>query len=551
MDYETLENYYKEHSLPMQKVMADMEESITKARDENQIPIYLTRARVKTLDSAYLKTKRKDKSTIESITDFIGVRVLCLFEQDIYKTFQFLLKMCDDRIYNLNEVLVYGWDKTVKFERIFDEVVAKSEIYEKDKITWEASSKDSGYKSIHLVGSYYHSRNKKYYTFEIQLRTLLQDVWGEMEHKLAYKQKGKQKIVQNSFHLLARDLQTNDMLLSQLKDIIKSGKCYETKPPFNPGSVFKYEDERLPKAFTDKDSPLYSSYREYVKLVYSQDFLHFNSESFSESEKKLDALVASFYREYSSLNKDVDFNYWKNMEEAFFCICKKTPEGLEKAKKIYESLKNNSYVSAFRLGQIALYDGHLTNALRNFDSCKKLLGEDSVKFNKMKIHVNIALILWSHGGEYLSSALDAIDEAVSIAESGSFDYSVDDYETLYNNACWYYMECSFSDMCKNKKRGKDKTSRELAEYYYIKLLNIVHDEEKKGNKPRQSSIDTLAWFNYKLYQEKEDIKHLEMAKDFAERIKFGQEPVNAYISHEETHNEHIRDIICDYNRNMA
>jgi hypothetical protein len=454
--------------------------------------------------------------------------------------------MCRDKVCEFDEVLVYGWDKVNNFKRAFDEV-----LFEDKKTIFDAKSKASGYKSIHFVGYVKSRTSDQKYSFEIQLRTLLQDVWGEMEHKLAYKQKGNQTIIKNSFQLLARDLQTSDMLLAQLKDISRSEECYEYKAPFNPANVFKYEENRLPSEFTSEKSTLYSQYNEYKEMVYKQNFLNFKNISLDESYEKYDALLSAFYKEKNTSHNNVNFNYWKEMEEAFFQLCKKTKEGLEKAKSTYETHKSDSYVAAFRLGQIDLYYGDLVNALRNFDLCQSLLKKSSVQFNRMNIHVNMSLIFWSHGSEYLSAAIDSIEKAILSADEAAYDCKASDYQVLYNAACWYYMECSFDNICNRKKRWKNQTSRSYAEKYYEKLEDIIERNKETKGFTKKSSYDTLAWFNYRLYQETEELDYLSKAKNFAEMIHTGRAPINAYFSHEEVHADHIRAILCDYNRYLA
>ncbi|MDR0550938.1 MAG: tetratricopeptide repeat protein [Spirochaetaceae bacterium] len=139
---------------------------------------YIVRARVKNFDSyfkkyiSYLKTFKNEEAEdaasgngIPMIHDTIGVRVICPFIDDIQTARR-------------------------EIERHF-------EVAEVEQKGNEFSFKEFGYNSLHLlvrlpqtIGGKYQKSGGGNFTgeiAEIQVRTILQDAWAEVEHELVYK----------------------------------------------------------------------------------------------------------------------------------------------------------------------------------------------------------------------------------------------------------------------------------------------------------------------------------------------------------------------------
>lgn len=122
---------------------------------------------VKKFNTKYRKKLEESKTEYEikdHITDLIGLRVLCLYEDDIEKIKNFLSQHF-------------------------------SVIDETDKISQVESTEDSfGYKGLHLDLKLGNSRCEmpEYkaflgFNFEIQIRTIIQDSWSVLDHKIKYK----------------------------------------------------------------------------------------------------------------------------------------------------------------------------------------------------------------------------------------------------------------------------------------------------------------------------------------------------------------------------
>ena len=126
-------------------------------------PIEHKKTRLKSDESILEKLKRKnrkeynDKEIIENINDVIGARIVCPFLSDV--------EVIKERLKE-NPNLIF--------------------IDEKDFIS---NPKKSGYRSYHMRVLVRIVRNNKveYVKAEIQVRTILMDMWASLEHKLSYK----------------------------------------------------------------------------------------------------------------------------------------------------------------------------------------------------------------------------------------------------------------------------------------------------------------------------------------------------------------------------
>lgn len=122
--------------------------------------------RVKATDSMIEKCQRKGypvtpESALRKCRDAIGIRMVCNFIDDVYRSID-LLREAD-------------WCSIVK---------------EKDYI---ANSKPNGYRSYHLILDVtvpyadIDGQTPGHYFVEIQLRTIAMDSWASLEHEMKYK----------------------------------------------------------------------------------------------------------------------------------------------------------------------------------------------------------------------------------------------------------------------------------------------------------------------------------------------------------------------------
>ena len=128
-------------------------------------PIEHIKTRIKTPESIVKKLKRHGyDSTIENMVNYVndiaGIRIICSFTADIYRIAEMIKHQQDIKVVQV-----------------------------KDYITFP---KVSGYKSYHMIVTVpvYLSDRKVETKVEVQIRTVAQDFWASLEHKINYKFEG-------------------------------------------------------------------------------------------------------------------------------------------------------------------------------------------------------------------------------------------------------------------------------------------------------------------------------------------------------------------------
>ena len=175
-------------------------------KDESTIRIHDISNRVKERDSLIKKVQEKGKyNGLEEITDISGIRIICYFEQDVDRVSEIILR---------------------EFEIDEENSIDKRKLKENE----------FGYKSLHLVVSFSGERTKlteykdcQDLKTEIQIRTILQHGWAEIEHDLGYKSSiAVPKNYKRDFNRVAALLETADKEFSHLRNKIEN---YESEIP--------------------------------------------------------------------------------------------------------------------------------------------------------------------------------------------------------------------------------------------------------------------------------------------------------------------------------
>ncbi|SDK34474.1 ppGpp synthetase catalytic domain-containing protein (RelA/SpoT-type nucleotidyltranferase) [Catalinimonas alkaloidigena] len=161
------------------------------------INVHHITSRVKEVDKLKEKLKRKNNKykALEDITDLAGVRIITYFEDDV------------DKIANIIEK-EYEIDR----ENSIDKRVLENEKF--------------GYMSLHYVASLSKERlrlteNKKFKNkkIEIQVRSILQHSWAEIEHDIGYKGEfAIPNFAKRSFSRIAALLEIADIEFIRLRD---------------------------------------------------------------------------------------------------------------------------------------------------------------------------------------------------------------------------------------------------------------------------------------------------------------------------------------------
>lgn len=124
----------------------------------------------------------------DRITDICGIRILHLYIGQFEAIHKALMKYVDSGELALFEPpKAYTWDP--EYSKTFEALGVSPKL------------KESFYTSVHYV---FKPRNDSNITCEVQVRTLFEEVWGEIDHILNYPERSKSKVVQEQLKVLAR-----------------------------------------------------------------------------------------------------------------------------------------------------------------------------------------------------------------------------------------------------------------------------------------------------------------------------------------------------------
>lgn len=162
--------------------------------EKNRDPVEHCKARIKTAQSMVDKLKRKNlpvnlNSALVNIKDAVGIRVICIFVDDIYTIINLIKSIPNIEVIN-----------------------------DKDFIS---NPKPNGYRSYHLIVGVNTSIGEKIY-IEIQVRTIGMDCWASLEHQLKYKKNIKNKeIFTSELKRCADEIASTDLSLQTIRDLIE------------------------------------------------------------------------------------------------------------------------------------------------------------------------------------------------------------------------------------------------------------------------------------------------------------------------------------------
>jgi ppGpp synthetase/RelA/SpoT-type nucleotidyltranferase len=127
-----------------------------------------------------IERSKKNYEIKDFITDLIGIRVICMYESDIEKVVE-VIKENFETLDITNKTL---------------QLLQKKDTF--------------GYKGVHLDLKLNQERSgfKEYqhiaqYQFEVQVRSIVQDAWSEVDHKLKYKKSLSDKLQRRVINLAA------------------------------------------------------------------------------------------------------------------------------------------------------------------------------------------------------------------------------------------------------------------------------------------------------------------------------------------------------------
>ena len=162
-------------------------------------PVASFQARIKRAESMQRKLAQRGlpltaASALRDVHDAAGVRLICPFQQDIYRTAALLREIPGARV-----------------------------LREKDYIQ---SPKPNGYRSSHMILSlplrFLPVQPEFPVCLEVQLRTLAMDCWASIEHQLKYKQEvPDQRLIVQELKKCADEITSTDLSLETIRNLIE------------------------------------------------------------------------------------------------------------------------------------------------------------------------------------------------------------------------------------------------------------------------------------------------------------------------------------------
>ena len=163
-------------------------------------PVASFQARIKRAESMQRKLAQRGlpltaASALRDVQDAAGVRLICPFQQDIYRTAALLREIPGARV-----------------------------LREKDYIQ---SPKPNGYRSSHMILSlplrFLPVQPEFPVFFEVQLRTLAMDCWASIEHQLKCKQEvPDQRLIVQELKKCADEITSTDLSLETIRNLIEA-----------------------------------------------------------------------------------------------------------------------------------------------------------------------------------------------------------------------------------------------------------------------------------------------------------------------------------------
>lgn len=192
--------YYNDILLGMSHICSDIENIIkdTESSDDLKPIVYYTK-RIKSPDSLIDKLENRGinkdiRSALDNgINDIIGTRIVCAFNDDVYKIADILKSNSDYSIIN-----------------------------EKDYIRYP---KPNGYRSLHLIMRI-EDGDGKGLPVEVQLRSIAMDFWSTIEHKVRYKKATgthRDEMLKEELKRCADEIASMDISMSTIRDFIRMG----------------------------------------------------------------------------------------------------------------------------------------------------------------------------------------------------------------------------------------------------------------------------------------------------------------------------------------
>lgn len=202
----TIDGNHQDFEMHMTEVYSRITQDLLYISCSPKIPY--AKSRIKSWDSVEKKIIESgeiidEKNVMHKISDFVGVRILMLNRSQMKVIDSIIRKNISSGRWSLREKpKAYEYD--LSWER------------ELNSMEFEVKRKDSYYTSLHYLIS---PASDERICCEVQVRTLIEETWGEVEHYFKYKNKSGEALTpkkENEIRILAHLAMTGRSLVEHI-----------------------------------------------------------------------------------------------------------------------------------------------------------------------------------------------------------------------------------------------------------------------------------------------------------------------------------------------
>ena len=346
-----------------------------------------TKTQSKLLEKLDLKRAITSSYSLNSITDVIGIRLVALFKHDMVDLLDKILRAISHsnglspnpfKKNTVKEIIIFSG--TNAFDNLIPQLVKVSnEHFPTLKVLVNPSPE--GYSSIHIV-AYLNACVADTQTsipIEIQIRTVFEDAWGEIDHKYGYvirTGRVSSNPVNNAGSILdhLKILKRFSDACAEYADLIRHEAVGSNRKIIAPRRVVSViSDEFLIKKFHESklSENLIVDYKQARDLKDSMKFIEA-----AEQFRLLSDVVYPAIKSEKALHNDSLFFYYTKMNEAICLMSTNLEDHLISASQIYEHLEElypNFPLIIMRQAQALGKLGYLDEAISMFEECGSMI----------------------------------------------------------------------------------------------------------------------------------------------------------------------------------
>lgn len=453
--------------------------------------------------------------SIKDVTDVCGFRYISLYQSSIAAIIERLL-----RSVHLNNATASPFRHTAGLEieihtsrqpgdplsivGAVQEVVANWNKNLKIKVR----ESRTGYSSVHLIipcviGKGEHSDTLV--PIEFQIRSVLEEVWGQLDHKLRYGS-SRGTVGAERWHLHLNVLKAHFDACIQYIDLIKiQSEERELAPPIEvKNSTLTIESpetelERLRDLPPAVSARVREAYELWKQADASQQFGG-DAGLYRRAADAFSAFVAGCPDEVHDPDLSRQFSFTARLERAYLLMFTGDQEELAEARRIYEGLIEDAPSDAtayYRLGQVLARQSRLDDAIMRFDQTIGLISERGDRrlkpdegwvYDFVRLNLGLAYFRkYEQRNRPLEERRAALKAAIdwtmrthaNLAEKGPGEPHA--YRHTINNLLYYAWE--------ERSFVKDQTQWGVSDQLFAELIRLLDSPERAIS---YEQYDTLA-----------------------------------------------------------